>query len=144
MDIEGIRVDAGAMKDSFYLQDSFSFASKLGPSDRSSRPGNLRTGSPDAGGEVTVIKTNCFECHSKCGVLAHVKDGKLIKIEGNTEEPRSKGMICSKGFSATQMLYSPDRLNYPLRRTNPKERGKILVGSESVGMRRSISLWIEF
>lgn len=68
-----------------------------------------------------IVPTNCFECHSKCGVLAHVKDGKLIKIEGNPEEPRSKGMICSKGFAATQMLYSPDRLNYPLRRTNPKK-----------------------
>jgi len=70
--------------------------------------------------EFEVVKTNCFECHSKCGLFSYIKDGKLIKVEGNPDEPRSQGLLCSKGLAAPQMLYSPDRINYPMKRTNPK------------------------
>ena len=70
--------------------------------------------------EFEVVKTNCFECHSKCGLFSYIKNGKLIKVEGNPETPTSQGLLCSKGLAATQMLYSPERLNYPMKRTNPK------------------------
>ena len=69
---------------------------------------------------VKVVQTNCFECHSKCGVLAYVKDGRLIKVKGSPNDPRSQGVMCTKGQAATQILYSPDRLNHCLRRTRPK------------------------
>lgn len=69
---------------------------------------------------VKVVATNCFECHSKCGVLAYIKDGKLVKIKGNPDDPRSRGVMCSKGQAAIQIQYSPDRINYCYRRTRPK------------------------
>jgi anaerobic selenocysteine-containing dehydrogenase len=69
---------------------------------------------------VKAIQTNCFECHSKCGVISYVKDGRLVKVTGNPADPRSRGVMCSKGQAATQVLYSPDRLDYCLRRTRPK------------------------
>lgn len=69
-----------------------------------------------------IVKTNCFDCHSKCGVLCYVnKDGELTKVEGNPEDPRSQGRMCPKGRSAVQITYDPHRINYPMRRT--KERG---------------------
>jgi len=70
--------------------------------------------------DVRVVQTNCFECHSKCGVLAYVKDGRLIKIAGNPNDPRSRGVMCPKGQAAVQILYSGERLNHCLRRTRPK------------------------
>jgi anaerobic selenocysteine-containing dehydrogenase len=69
---------------------------------------------------VKVVQTNCFECHSKCGILAYVKDGRLVKVKGNPNDPRSRGVMCSKGQAAIQILYSPQRVNYCLRRTRPK------------------------
>jgi anaerobic selenocysteine-containing dehydrogenase len=32
-------------------------------------------------------------CHGGCGVLAHIKDGKLVKIEGDPEHPWSQGRL---------------------------------------------------
>jgi anaerobic selenocysteine-containing dehydrogenase len=72
-----------------------------------------------------IVKTNCFECHAKCGVLCEVdKDGKLIKVKGNPEDPRSQGRMCGKGLSATKILYDPHRLRYPLRRIGERGEGK--------------------
>nr|WP_295971420.1 molybdopterin-dependent oxidoreductase [uncultured Bacillus sp.] len=72
-----------------------------------------------------IVKTNCFECHAKCGVLCHVdKNGKLIKVEGNPEDPRNQGRLCSKGRSAVSILYHPDRINYPMKRVGKRGEGK--------------------
>jgi anaerobic selenocysteine-containing dehydrogenase len=35
-------------------------------------------------------------CHGGCGVIAHVKDGKVIKVEGDPDSPLSYGTMCSK------------------------------------------------
>ena len=32
---------------------------------------------------VEVKKSACYFCHANCGVLAYVKDGEVIKIEGD-------------------------------------------------------------
>ncbi|MBQ9932142.1 MAG: molybdopterin-dependent oxidoreductase [Firmicutes bacterium] len=77
---------------------------------------------PDGG---KIVKTNCFECHAKCGVLCEVdKNGKLVKVKGNPEDPRSQGRMCGKGLSATRILYDPHRLRYPLRRVGERGEGK--------------------
>ncbi|HZK42935.1 MAG TPA: molybdopterin-dependent oxidoreductase [Syntrophomonadaceae bacterium] len=77
---------------------------------------------PDGG---KIVKTNCFECHSKCGVLCTVdKDDKLIKVQGNPEDPRNEGRMCAKGLSAPEILYDPDRLRYPLLRVGERGEGK--------------------
>ena len=47
---------------------------------------------------VNKIKTACRQCHGGCGVIAHVRDGKVIKVEGDPESPISRGTLCSKGL----------------------------------------------
>ena len=64
---------------------------------------------PDGVEEFEVVKTNCFECHSKCGLFAYVKDGKLIKVEGNPEHPDSLGAMTAVGQASVLGLYDPDR-----------------------------------
>lgn len=77
---------------------------------------------PDGG---KIVKTNCFDCHSKCGVLCHVdKNGVLTKVEGNPEDPRSQGRMCPKGRNAVQILNDPERINYPMRRVGERGSGK--------------------
>ena len=39
--------------------------------------------------EVKVVKTCCRACIANCGVLAYVKNGRVIKLEGNNEDPMS-------------------------------------------------------
>jgi anaerobic selenocysteine-containing dehydrogenase len=68
-------------------------------------------------GEVKKVRTACRQCHGGCGVIAHVQDGKVIKVEGDPDSPISHGTLCSKGLSVTQMAYHPDRILHPMRKT---------------------------
>ncbi|PIP07015.1 MAG: dehydrogenase, partial [Syntrophobacteraceae bacterium CG23_combo_of_CG06-09_8_20_14_all_50_8] len=64
-----------------------------------------------------IVKTNCFESHSKCGVLVYVdKNERVYKVTGNPEDPITGGAICSKAQAAKKILYHPERLNYPMKR----------------------------
>jgi thiosulfate reductase/polysulfide reductase chain A len=71
-----------------------------------------------------IIRTVCQGCHPECGVLAHVEDGRVIKIEGDPEHPFSRGFICIKGRLHAESLYHPDRLRYPLKRAGERAGGK--------------------
>ncbi len=66
---------------------------------------------------VKKIRTACRSCHGGCGVVAHVKDGKVVKVEGDPDSPISYGTLCSKGLSITQLAYSPDRIIHPMKKT---------------------------
>ena len=74
--------------------------------------------------DTKVVKSVCMPCHCNCGVLVHVKDGKVIKIEGDPDFPENEGSMCVRGLSFTQLLYHPDRLKYPMKRVGEKGGGK--------------------
>lgn len=71
-----------------------------------------------------VIRTACQGCHPECGVLVHVEDGKVTKIEGDPEHPSSRGFICIKGQVHSEFLYHPNRVKTPLKRADGKGGGK--------------------
>jgi anaerobic selenocysteine-containing dehydrogenase len=66
--------------------------------------------------EVKQVKTVCRSCHGGCGVIAHVKDGKVIKVEGDPGSPISHGSMCTKGLAITQLAYHPDRVLFPMKK----------------------------
>lgn len=70
-------------------------------------------------GETRVVPGHCHECHVRCGMLVHVRDGEVVKLEGDPAFV-NQGALCAKGFASLHNLYHPDRLNYPLMRTRPK------------------------
>ena len=67
---------------------------------------------------VETIHTYCAMCTSRCGVIATVENGVFAKVTADPDHPN--GCICMKGAAAPEMVYSPDRLRTPLRRTRPK------------------------
>ena len=71
-----------------------------------------------------TIRTICFECHSRCGVLLQVKDGKLTGIKGDKENPFSHGYVCPKGCAFKEIIYHPERITKPLVRVGDKGRGR--------------------
>lgn len=71
-----------------------------------------------------IVKTCCRACIHNCGVLAHVRNGRVVKIEGNPEYPMSKGALCAKGLSGIQALYHPNRNKYPLVRVGKRGENK--------------------
>ncbi|MEW6423856.1 MAG: molybdopterin-dependent oxidoreductase [Bacillota bacterium] len=66
--------------------------------------------------ETKKIRTVCRSCHGGCGVIAYVRNGKVVKIEGDPDSPISYGTLCSKGLAITQLAYHPDRILYPMRK----------------------------
>jgi anaerobic selenocysteine-containing dehydrogenase len=74
--------------------------------------------------DVKKIKTHCRGCHGACGVIAQVKEGKVIKVEGDPDDPISHGTMCTKGLSITQTAYHPNRILYPMKKVGEKLSGK--------------------
>lgn len=68
------------------------------------------------------IPTICGRCYGQCGIRVHRVNGVAVKIEGEPDSLMgSAGGICAKGAAGLQVLYDPNRLNKPLRRTNPEK-----------------------
>jgi len=67
-------------------------------------------------GVPTFYATTCNECPAGCGIIAKVREGRVIKLEGNPADPISQGSICARGQAALQGLYNPDRLAKPMIR----------------------------
>jgi len=53
-----------------------------------------------------------------------MKDGRVIRIEGDPQSPISRGTLCPKGMASVQLAYHPDRLLHPLKRKGAKGEGK--------------------
>ncbi len=81
--------------------------------------------SQTAEAEEKIIKTFCGDCGPSCGVLVHVKDGKVVKIEGDPENVQgTEGMACPRATSYLQLIYHPDRLKYPMKCVGERGKGK--------------------
>ena len=66
--------------------------------------------------------TSCPGCYATCGMAVNVVDGVAINLEGVQESYLgSGGGLCGKGAATLMSLYDPNRIKYPLRRTNPKK-----------------------
>ncbi len=68
-----------------------------------------------------TLVTACGICDSVCGMRATVVDGVLKFVEGLPEDLHGNGTLCGKGKAAPGLVYDPDRLKYPMKRTNPKK-----------------------
>lgn len=71
-----------------------------------------------------IVKTITWSagpgCHGGCGVLLHVKDGKLTRVEGNPEHPYNQGRLCPRALALKEYMYHPQRLLHPMKRTGPR------------------------
>ncbi|HET9717926.1 MAG TPA: molybdopterin-dependent oxidoreductase [Pseudolabrys sp.] len=73
---------------------------------------------------TAILKSVCRSCHGGCGVLLHVRDGVLVKVEGDRESPLNHGRLCPIGTVTTDLVYHPDRLRYPMRRKGKRQSGR--------------------
>lgn len=74
----------------------------------------------------TVVPTWCAMCGpaSNCGVYCFVKNGVFTHVAGMKEAPQNKGALCCKAHASAEWVYSPERIQYPLRRIGRKGEGK--------------------
>jgi anaerobic selenocysteine-containing dehydrogenase len=61
----------------------------------------------------------CAQCRSRCGCTAVLENGRIDRLEPLPGHPTGK-KLCPKGLATPELVYHPDRLTTPLRRTSPK------------------------
>lgn len=67
------------------------------------------------------IITACGICSPNCGIEATVRDGAIRLLKGIDGDFHGEGHLCGKGAAGAEFLYDPDRLKYPMKRTNPRK-----------------------
>ncbi|MBI2969143.1 MAG: hypothetical protein HYY36_00170 [Gammaproteobacteria bacterium] len=73
----------------------------------------------------SVCPHDCPDC---CSILSHIRDGRLISIEGNPAHPVTRGFICRKFLRAPKRIYASDRLRHPMIRAGRKGEGRFRRG----------------
>jgi len=63
--------------------------------------------------QVNEYTTSCNFCSCGCGMVAAVRDGKLIAMEGDYDHIVNRGSLCVKGISMFATHASPHRLAKP-------------------------------
>ncbi len=58
-----------------------------------------------------------------CGMFLHVKDGKVVKVEGDPDHPVTQGRLCPRCIALDEVMYHEERLTYPMKRAK-ENRGK--------------------
>jgi len=73
-------------------------------------------------GDTTVVGGLCEMCFWRCQLVGKVRDGQLMKLEGNPKSIDNGTSICARGNAGVKLLYDVDRLKYPLK--NVGKRGE--------------------
>jgi len=60
--------------------------------------------------------STCTQCMAGCGIHGRVREGRVLKVEGNPDSPINAGKICMMGQSGVQTHFNPDRITSPLMR----------------------------
>ncbi len=66
-------------------------------------------------GEASWYASTCHGCTARCGVLVKNRDGRPIKLEGNSGHPLSQGGLCAVGQASLLELYDSRRVQQPMR-----------------------------
>jgi len=77
----------------------------------------------------------CGLCIARCGTVATVEEGRFTRLEPDPSHPTGQA-VCAKGRAAPELVYHPERLRYPLRRTHPK--GDPDPGWERIGWNEAL------
>ena len=75
------------------------------------------------------IPSMCEMCVWRCGLLAKVENGRVVKLEGNPDHPHSKGKLCPRGQAGLSTTYDPDRVLNPLIRVGNRGEGQFRKAS---------------
>ncbi len=79
-------------------------------------------------GQVEVKRVICKGCHGQCRLAVYVRNNRLEKVEEDKDYPlemfRIASRPCLRRMAAAEIVYHPDRVNYPLKRAGERGEGK--------------------
>src|ERR1700744_4489788 len=91
-------------------------------------------------GIATWKPSVCTLCSAGCGLQVRVMQGEAEvvrrgqqgtikmglakKLEGNPQHPINRGKLCARGQAGLQVLYHPDRITHPIKRSGARGSGE--------------------
>jgi anaerobic dimethyl sulfoxide reductase subunit A len=76
------------------------------------------------GGVKIIRTTSAFDCGGRCPIRLHVKDNRIIRIEGDDAEKSEQLRTCLRCRAFRQYVHHPQRLMYPQKRVGARGQGK--------------------
>jgi len=75
--------------------------------------------------DVKIVRTtSTFDCGGRCPIKLHVKDNRIIRMEGDDAPEPDQLRTCLRCRIFRQYVHHPERLMFPLKRVGPKGEGK--------------------
>ena len=71
-------------------------------------------------GVSVYFNSTCAQCDAGCSVTGKVREGRVLKLEGNPDSAINRGKLCGVGQASVQHHYNPDRVREPLLRSGDK------------------------
>jgi anaerobic selenocysteine-containing dehydrogenase len=71
-------------------------------------------------GVAVYFNSTCAQCDAGCSINGRVREGRVLKLEGNPDSAINKGKMCGLGQASVQHHYNPDRVREPLLRNGDK------------------------
>ncbi|MDX8379773.1 MAG: molybdopterin-dependent oxidoreductase [Gallionella sp.] len=71
-------------------------------------------------GVAVYFNSTCAQCDAGCNIEGKVREGRVLKLEGNPNSTINRGKLCGLGQASVQHHYNPDRVREPLLRTGDK------------------------
>jgi len=81
---------------------------------------------------VSEFTTSCNFCSCGCGMIAAVRDGRLVKMEGDYDHIVNRGSLCVKGISMFATHASSNRLTTPRYRAPGSDRWEDLSWEDAI------------
>ncbi|MBT9776400.1 molybdopterin-dependent oxidoreductase [Clostridium sp. MCC353] len=78
-------------------------------------------------GTRIIPTTGRNNCGGRCVILAHVRDGKIVKLTTDTKEAAGCGVpltACARGLNYHKTFLGEDRLRYPMKRIGERGEGR--------------------
>ncbi len=89
--------------------------------------------------QVNEYTTSCNFCSCGCGMVAAVRDGKLISMEGDYDHLVNRGSLCVKGISMFATHASPNRLGVPRYRAPGSDHWEDISWDDAIDRSRKRS-----
>jgi formate dehydrogenase major subunit len=81
---------------------------------------------PRTRGADRTVRSICPYCAVGCGQLVHLKEGRILDIEGDPDSPISGGTLCPKGAATFQLVTGTQRVQQVLYRRPRSTRWEVL------------------
>lgn len=89
-----------------------------------------------------IVRTVCaHDCPDMCSLLAHVEEGRLVRMQGDPAQPMTAGFVCTRVSREPEWAHSPERLRTPLKRSGPRGSGRFAPVTWDAALDEIVGRW---